>query len=111
MNHRTIEISPDTLLSLLGNTNNASSEHPYRIGVSYLIRTVTYAALGRLVRVTEHELTLEDASWVADTGRFTNALRDGTLSEVEPVFHPMIVGRGALVDANVWEHALPREQK
>ena len=98
-------------MSLLGNNSKASSDHPYSIGTSYLIRTVTYAQVGRLVAVHDNELVLDDASWVADTGRFMDALKSGTLDEVEPVFHPIIVNRGAIVDVYVWAHTLPREPK
>ena len=88
------------------------AENPYEIGAAYFIRTVTFHYTGRLVRVTEHELVLEDAAWIADNGRFSDALAKGTLNEVEPypVGH-VIIGRGSLVDAVFWPHALPRVQK
>jgi hypothetical protein len=45
---------------------------------------------------------LEDASWIADTGRFANFLKDPELrSESEPFCAPCIVGRGAIVDAQI----------
>lgn len=80
---------------------------PWQIGTCYLIRTVVYYALGRLVGVWEHELLLEEASWIADTGRFHEALRTGKLAEVEPFVSPVIVGRLAIVDAAEWPHPLP----
>jgi hypothetical protein len=76
--------------------------HPYQIGKTYVIRTVTMIQLGRLTAVYPQELVLEDASWVADTGRFANFLKDPELrSESEPFCAPCIVGRGAIVDAQV----------
>src|SRR3990167_4090803 len=48
---------------------------PWKIGKCYLIRTVTMIDTGRLVEVTEQELVLEDAAWIADTGRFADALQ------------------------------------
>lgn len=84
---------------------------PWKLGTSYLIRTVTQYVVGRLVAVHEHELVLEHASWVADTGRFHDALQSGRLNEVEPFPAPVIVGRGAVVDATEWSHALPTAQK
>ena len=49
--------------------------HPYEIGANYLIRTVTMIDTGRLVAVTDQELVIEEAAWIADTGRFTQALQ------------------------------------
>ena len=80
---------------------------PWVIGRAYLIRTVTYFALGRLIWAGDRELLLENASWVADTGRFGEALKTGKLSEVEPFPSQLIVGRGSIVDATEWSHALP----
>ena len=90
---------------------NVSKAHPYEIGKSYLIRTVTMIVLGKLESVYETELVLSSASWVADTGRFYDALKTGKLNEVEPFIDDAIVGRSALIDATIWQHKLPRDQK
>lgn len=83
----------------------------WQIGANYLIRTVTHIQTGRLVAVDEHELTIEDAAWIADTGRFAGALTNADFSEVEPFPDgPVLVGRGALIDA-VQIPSLPRAQK
>jgi hypothetical protein len=66
---------------------------------------------GHLLFIGEHELLLQDAAWIADTGRFADALKDGTLGEVEPFPNEAIVGRGSIIDAAIWDHPLPREQK
>lgn len=89
-----------------------TSSHPYQIGKNYLIRTVTMIQTGRLVEVTNQELVLEDVAWIADTGRFNEALKNGTLNEVEPFpSGRVIVGRGSVIDACEWNHALPRMVK
>lgn len=86
--------------------------HPYEIGKNYLIRTVTMIQVGKLVKVLEKELVLENASWIADTGRFYNCLKNGTFDEVEPFPDgKIIVGRGAVIDAVVFNHELPKNQK
>jgi hypothetical protein len=54
---------------------------------------------------------LEDAAWVADSGRFTEAINDGILNEVEPVKVPTIVNIETISDAFPWTHKLPRTQK
>lgn len=90
----------------------SKSEHPYQIGKNYFIQTVTHYYLGRLLEVLKDELVLEEASWVADTGRFSDFMRDGKFNEVEP--YPsgkLIVGRGSLVQAFEWSHKLPKDQK
>ncbi len=51
-----------------------SDDSAWVVGKNYLIRTVTMIDTGRLVKVTEHELVLEDAAWIADTGRFMQAI-------------------------------------
>lgn len=85
---------------------------PWEIGQSYFIRTVTYHIVGRLTAVHDHELVVEDAAWVADSGRWAAALATGSLSEVEPFpAGPVIVGRAAVVDAARWAHPLPRSVK
>jgi len=81
------------------------------IGKNYLIRTVTMIQIGRLLKVTDKELLLKDACWVADTGRFNKALSNGTLNEVEMFNMPIIVGRGAIIDATEWIHELPKISK
>lgn len=97
--------------SLLKEGSGDEEAHPYRVGQNYLIRTVTHYYTGKLMRVTAKELVLSTAAWIADTGRFSDALRTGNLSEVEPIAGDVVVGRGAVVDAIGWVHALPTEQK
>lgn len=98
------------LASMVG---TAPGHGRWQVGECYFVRTVTHYLTGRLVAVDDRELVLTDAAWIADTGRFSDAMKSGTLNEVEP--YPdgaeVIVGRGALVDAARWTHALPREQK
>ena len=76
------------------------SDAHWKIGANYLIRTATMIDAGKLVAVTEHELVLEDASWIADTGRFGKALETSSFNEVEMFpAGQVIVGRGSLIDA------------
>jgi len=93
--------------------NSKEDFQPFEIGKAYLIRTVTHIDLGIVKAVGDKEIVLTQASWIADTGRFHNALKDGPtkLNEVEPYTHDVILGRGALIDATEWPHGLPREQK
>lgn len=86
--------------------------HPYKIGEAYFMRTVTHHITGRLMAVYEKEFVFTEAAWIADDGRFYDAMKNGILSEVEPWPEgEVIVGRGSLIDCQVWGHALPRTQK
>lgn len=80
---------------------------PYKIGASYLVRTVTNYFSGNLVAVYEHELVLTKAAWIADTGRFSQSLKTGIMSEVEPIPGDVIIGRGAIVDVCEWPEGKP----
>jgi hypothetical protein len=89
----------------------ASDPGPWQIGSVYLIRTVTMIDTGRLVQVTDQELVLEDAAWIADTGRFSQAVAKAEFGEVEPFPDGrVIVGRTSVIDAVVIAKS-PRSQK
>jgi hypothetical protein len=90
-----------------------SKELPFSVGDKILIRTVTVYHVGQVKTIGDDFVVLTDASWVADTGRFAEALADGTLNEVECVsFLPWVfVGRAAIIDAFPWNHNLPAESK
>lgn len=90
---------------------STDSGHPYQVGQNYFIRTVTHYYTGKLERVTAKELVLSSASWIADMGRFHDALKTGKLNEVEPFEDEVVIGRGSLIDVTRWKHALPVEQK
>ena len=89
----------------------SQATHPWKIGQAYLIRTVTHYYTGRLIAVHPQELVLEKAAWIADTGRYSDALKKGTLNEVEPIIGPCIICRGSIIDAAQWQFDLPEVQK
>lgn len=90
--------------------NSVSKEEMYEVGKSYFIRTVTMHHIGTIKKITPKEIMLVDAAWVADSGRFSDALLTGKLSEVEPFPDYVIIGREAIIDATPWRHKLPSEQ-
>jgi hypothetical protein len=106
-----VQLSIDELTVITKAAVQRSPTHSFIVGKCYLIRSVTMYYTGRLVSVTDTDLVLEDAAWVADTGRFAMALLSGELNEVEPFCDPVIITRGAIVDATAWNHPLPREHK
>ena len=88
------------LAALFGAAVAPEVKHPFAIGKNYFIRTVTHHHTGRLVEVTPTELVLEDAAWIADSGRFSDALKNSKFDEVEPFpSGRVIIGRSALIDA------------
>jgi hypothetical protein len=94
-----------------GGAGKTRDDSAWEIGKVYLIRTVTMIDTGRLVAVTEHELVLEDAAWIADTGRFAQAVEKADFGEVEPFpSGKVIIGRGSVIDA-VQIALAPRSQK
>ena len=100
------------LAAMFPPTQQPVAAAPWRIGQNYLIRTVTMIDTGRLVEVTPTELVLEEAAWIADTGRFSEALKKCQFGEVEPFpdGRRVIIGRGSVVDA-VEIEVLPRDKK
>jgi hypothetical protein len=84
---------------------------PFECGRAYFIRTCTFHLTGVVQEVVGDFLILNDCAWIADAGRFMNALREGVLNEVEPMPDGTIVSLGAITDASPWNHPLPLEQK
>ena len=80
--------------------NPQASVHPWEIGKIYLIRTVTMIDVGRVVAVYQTEIVLEEACWVADSGRFAQAVATAEFGETEPFPDGrVIIGRGSVIDA------------
>ena len=103
-----MEITLKDMKELFGAT---AVELPFDVGSSWLIRTVTFAVTGRVKQVKGKFLVLEDAAWIADTGRFGQCIETGSLDEVEAVTVDVVVNTDSIVDAYFWRHDLPRETK
>jgi hypothetical protein len=103
------------LANLLNNKTESNKSHPFEIGKNYFIRTVTMAHVGKLEAVYDDILVLSNASWVADCGRLSEAMKSGLesvdASELEPFVNNILVGRGALIDMTVYNFPLPSKQK
>ena len=111
---RTIEISEETFEHI----KNQLGEDCYKeieslqdmVGEKFFFRTITYHLTGRVKKVIGHILELENAAWIADSGRFMNAIKEGTLKEVEPVGRAYI-NIQSVTDFFPWKHPLPESQK
>jgi hypothetical protein len=70
-------------------------------GAKVLIRTVTHIQTGIVVACDGQFVRLSSAAWIADTGRFADALASGLASggEVEPFAADCVVSVGAIIDA------------
>ena len=88
-------------------------DSPWEVGENYFLRTVTHHFTGRLEAVHATELVLSSAAWIADDGRFADALKNGEFNEVEPFPDRalVIIGRGSIVDAVIFTAKLPSSQK
>ena len=80
------------------------------IGKKYFFRTVTFHWVGKVEKKIGDFFELSGASWVADSGKFMQAITEGTLHEVEPV-GKAFVNIKTVTDFIPWKHALPTEQK
>jgi hypothetical protein len=80
------------------------------VGKRFFIRTVTYHCVGEVTKRMGAFIELKNASWVADSGKFSTAIKDGTLSEVE-VVGTMWVNLSSVVDFFPWKHSLPTKTK
>jgi predicted CopG family antitoxin len=109
----TISISKDLFEKLkgeLGSEIKENNSYSDFIGKSIFFRTVTYHILGRVTKIVGDFFILETASWIADSGRFMNALQSGELSEVEPL-GDWFVNITTVTDCGIWKHDLPTKQK
>ena len=89
----------------------------FSAGEKLLIRTVTNYLVGEVVATKDVGNTsfvvLKDASWIGNTGRFHDALKDGfgSSAEIEPVPGLARVNIGSIVDFFEWNHDLPTKQQ
>src|ERR1039458_6846386 len=91
---------------LVASEISSIATYPDLIGAAFFFRTVTYHLVGRVEEQTGSFVRLADAAWIADSGRFTQAIADGTLNEVEPVGTAW-VNLDSVTDFYPWNHALP----
>lgn len=100
MDIENITIAQAREIAALFSSSIQTASHPYEIGQPYLIRTVSMIDTGRIVAVTAQEIILEDAAWIADTGRFSDALAKCEFSEVEPFPDGKVIfNRASIIDA------------
>ena len=108
-------MNKQTILELIGlaleNGKIESSICPVEIGKSYLIRTVTLYYTGRVKEIRGKFFRLEEAAWIADTGRFAQASAKGEFNEIEPFANDPWINSDAIIDAQEITYKLPTSQK
>src|SRR5690348_3305703 len=99
--------------ALLGDFGSVGRRLPMPIGENVFIRTITHHYVGKIVAVSDEEVTLTACSWIADDGRFHEMLASGKFNEVEPYPADALVtiNRGAFCDWTPWKHELPKAAK
>ncbi len=80
------------------------------IGKKLFFRTVTYFMVGKVEKIFGDFIELSGASWVADSGKFSTAIEDGELDEVE-LTGQHYVNLKSVVDFFPWNHKLPTKTK
>lgn len=99
------------LIELIKLTQGETGEQPFEVGKKYFFRTVTYHLTGEVKEIRGKFLVLKDAAWIADSGRFNEAINKGELNEIEPVEVETYLNTDSITDAFVWKHDLPKEVK
>lgn len=111
---RTIEISDETFEKIKSQLVQEGFKEINKmedmIGEKFFFRTVTYHLTGKVKKVIGSIIELEDAAWIADSGRFMQCIKDGVLNEVEPVGKAFL-NINSITDFFPWRHKLPMEQK
>jgi len=111
---KTIEVSDETWLKIKDQVTEDEVVEVDQledfVGKKMFIRTVTYHLVGEIDKKVANFIHLKGASWIADSGRFMEAIKNGTLNEVEPVGEAW-VNLNAITDMFPWKHKLPTEQK
>ena len=106
---RTIEVSEAVYEKIKGELVKEVNVLSDMIGKAFFFRTVTYHLTGRVVKVIGNIIELSDAAWIADSGRFMDAIKNGIIKEVEPVGRAW-VNLDSVTDFFEWNHPLPTEQ-
>jgi hypothetical protein len=112
---RTIEISEETYEKLkdqlLDDEKIDISSYDDLIGKTLFFRTVTFHLIGKVIKRIGKFFELKEAVWVADSGRFMQAIETGELNEYEEIKTKWYVQLEACSDFGIWKHKIPKGQK
>lgn len=79
------------------------NDAPFEKNKTYLVRTVTMINVGKVKNITRHFVTLTNAIWVADTGKFGDCLKaPDKFNEVETFHKDVHINLQSIVDFTEW---------
>jgi hypothetical protein len=106
-----MELSLKDLKELIETQSGKMNHWTQWLGKKVYVQTVTYHYTGQVVElVGDESAILEDAAWIADTGRFAQAMETGEYDEIEPIPLPIQLNYGSVVMITT-SVTLPRKQK
>lgn len=68
------------------------------IGRNIFVRTTMHVNTGLLTNVTDKTITLENAVWIANTGKWSGFCNEAKATEIEPFSKPIIMGRETVME-------------
>lgn len=68
------------------------------VGKVYAFRSVTMIYTGRLQKINNQELLINEAAWIPETERWADFVSTGAHKEAEPYPGSVVLNRGALLD-------------
>jgi hypothetical protein len=77
----------------------STSESFLEVNKVYAFRTVTMIYTGRIKAISAQELLVDEAAWIPETERWMDFAATGAHKEAEPYTKPVVIMRGALLDA------------
>lgn len=113
----TIEISEETLEKIkeqLGDNFQVEEVNSYNdlVGKKVFLRTVTYHLVGEVVKIVGDLMFLKKATWVADSRRFSEAVKNGFSNEAELEYvGDWFVNIKAITDGGIWKHKLTEKSQ
>lgn len=109
---KTIEVSDEVFEKIKDHLGDGKEIHNYQdlVGEKLLLRGVTMYQVGEVKKVVGRFVQLKNASWVADTGKFSECIKNGDFNEVEYV-GDAFVNMDTVVDFFPWKHPLPTKTK
>lgn len=99
------------LASMLGASKSEQCvETATKKGDKVFIRTLTFHYTGEVVADNGVFINLKNCAWIADSGRFSNAISKGEVNEVEMIGEAKILYQN-IIDVIEWKHDLPMRTK
>ncbi len=100
------------LKDMFGNAElkQKTPEHDFKVGKKYFVRSVTHHYLGEVVDVFNTCIVMHKCTWIADDGKFSDAMRGEWTKSAEHEPYPenarVSIYLGALCDSVEWNEEL-----